>query len=114
MSAQTNVAFNQLTGQMTVSTSGAKDWKAHPKRFVETTIQSLASAQTLPLVEETADFVRTIWPQTNQEELLGQAAPDDENFARHRTANARGDSMTYVRPFTSEHYPLFDRMIRAK
>jgi len=76
-SASANVAFNTLAGQMTVTTSGAKDWNLHPKRFVDATTQSLASARTLPLVEQTADFVRTIWPQTNQEELLGQAAPDD-------------------------------------
>jgi multiple sugar transport system substrate-binding protein len=76
-SAPANVAFNKLAGQMTVTTSGAKDWNLHPKRFVDATTQSLASARTLPLVEQTADFVRTIWPQTNQEELLGQAAPDD-------------------------------------
>jgi multiple sugar transport system substrate-binding protein len=84
-SASANVAFNQLSGQMTVTSSGAKDWNAHPKRFVDATIQSLPSAQTLPLVEETADFVRTIWPQTNQEELLGQAAPDDAMKIFERT-----------------------------
>jgi multiple sugar transport system substrate-binding protein len=76
-SASPNVVFNQLAGQMTVTTSGAKNWNKHPKRFVDATIQSLALAQTLPLAEATADFVRTIWPQTNQEELLGQVAPDD-------------------------------------
>jgi hypothetical protein len=69
-----NVAFNKLAGQMTVTTSGAKDWNLHPKRFVDATTQSLATPRALPLVEQTADFVRTIWPQTNQEELLGQAA----------------------------------------
>jgi multiple sugar transport system substrate-binding protein len=74
-SAPANVAFNKLAGQMTVTTSGAKDWNLHPKRFVDATTQPLASGRTLPLVEQTADFVRTIWPQTNQEELLGQAAP---------------------------------------
>jgi multiple sugar transport system substrate-binding protein len=84
-SALANVAFNQLAGQMTVTRSGAKDWNAHPKRFVEATTLSLPSAQTLPLAEETADFVRTIWPQTNQEELLGQAAPDDAMKKFERT-----------------------------
>jgi multiple sugar transport system substrate-binding protein len=58
---------------------------AHPKRFVDATTLSLPLAQTLPLAEETADFVRTIWPQTNQEELLGQAAPDDAMKKFERT-----------------------------
>jgi hypothetical protein len=64
-----------LTKHGLVRVSGAKDWNLHPKRFVDATTQSLATARALPLVEQTADFVRTIWPQTNQEELLGQAAP---------------------------------------
>ena len=79
------MAFNQLAGQMTVTTSGAKDWNAHPKRFVDATTRSLTSARTLPLVEETEDFVRTVWPQTNQEELLGQTAPDDAMRKFERT-----------------------------
>jgi len=84
-SAPPNLVFNQLAGQMTVTTSGAKNWNTHPKRFVDATIQSLAFAQTLPLAEATADFVRTIWPQTNQEELLGQVAPDDAMRKFERT-----------------------------
>ncbi len=84
-SAPANVEFNKLAGQMTVTTSGAKDWNVHPKRFVDATIQSLASARTLPLVEQTADFVRTVWTQTNQEELLGQSAPDDAMGKFERT-----------------------------
>jgi multiple sugar transport system substrate-binding protein len=84
-STATNVAFNRLAGQMTVTTSGAKDWNAHPKRFVDATTQSLTSARTLPLMEQTADFVRTVWTQTNQEELLGQTSPDDAMRKFERT-----------------------------
>ena len=159
-SAPVNVAFSKLAGQMTVTTSGAKDWNLHPKRFVDATTQSLASARALPLVEQTADFVRTIWPQTNQEGLLGKrlrrgssektesiGAIDGRRNTRgtacHRIVfvgatqtcrwpNCRRckrmkneieesewmpaigvNSMTYTRPFTSEHYPLFRRMKAA-
>lgn len=80
-----NVAFNGLSGQMTVTTSGARDWTAHPRRFVDATFASLPLAGTLPAVPQTADFTRTVWPQTTQRALLGQVTPDQmmQAFERH-------------------------------
>jgi multiple sugar transport system substrate-binding protein len=72
-----NVAFNKLAGQVTVTTSGAKDWNLQPKRFLDATINSLPIAYTLPPTPQTADFTRTVWPQTTQKALLGQISPDE-------------------------------------
>jgi multiple sugar transport system substrate-binding protein len=75
-SGEANVAFNKLSGQVTVTTSGAAHWDAEPKRFLDATIQSLPIANTLPAMPQTADFTRTVWPQTTQKALLGQLTPD--------------------------------------
>ncbi len=71
-----NVLFNKLSGQLTVTTSGAKDWNLHPQRFVKATTDSLPMANVLPASPQTADFTRAIWPQTTQKALLGQITPD--------------------------------------
>ncbi len=71
-----NVLYNKAAGQMTVTTSGAANWTLHPKRFVEATTKSLAIANVLPNLPATADFTRTVWPQTTQKTLLGQMEPD--------------------------------------
>jgi multiple sugar transport system substrate-binding protein len=73
----TNVAFNKLSGQVTVTTSGAKNWSLQPQRFMDATTASLPIAATLPSTPQTADFTRTVWPQTTQKALLGQISPDD-------------------------------------
>ena len=62
---------------VTVTSSGAAHWDAEPKRFLDATIQSLPIANTLPAVAQTADFTRTVWPQTTQKALLGQVSPDE-------------------------------------
>jgi multiple sugar transport system substrate-binding protein len=67
-----NVAFNQATGQLTVTKSGSAGWKLHEKRFVDATIASLPSAAVLPQLPETADFVNTVWPTAMQRALTGQ------------------------------------------
>ena len=72
-----NVLYNKSAGQLTVTTSGAANWSLHPRRFVEATTQSLAIANVLPSVSATADFTRTVWPQSTQKALLGQMEPDD-------------------------------------
>jgi multiple sugar transport system substrate-binding protein len=48
-----------------------------PKRFVEATVNSLPIAATLPSTPQTADFTRTVWPQTTQKALLGQITADE-------------------------------------
>lgn len=72
-----NVLYNKAAGQMTVTTSGAKNWTLHPKRFVDATVQSLPIAGVLPNLPQTADFTRVVWPQNTQKALLGQIEPDD-------------------------------------
>jgi multiple sugar transport system substrate-binding protein len=72
-----NVAFNKLSGQVTVTTSGVAHWDAQPKRFIDATTQSLPLANVLPLLPQTADFTRTVWPQTTQKAMLGQITPDE-------------------------------------
>ena len=83
--AEANVAFNKLSGQVTVTTSGAAKWDVQPKRFIEATTGSLPLARTLPATPQTADFTRTVWPQTTQKALLGEITPDDmmRIFDRH-------------------------------
>jgi multiple sugar transport system substrate-binding protein len=73
--AKNNVAFNLLTGQVTVTTSGAAHWTAEPKRFVEATLASLPLAHVFPAVPATAEFVSTVWPQMTQKALLGEITP---------------------------------------
>jgi multiple sugar transport system substrate-binding protein len=72
-----NVAFNKLSGQVTVTTSGGRDWTLQPKRFLDATTASLPIAAILPPTSQTADFTRTVWPQTTQKALLGQISPDE-------------------------------------
>jgi multiple sugar transport system substrate-binding protein len=72
-----NVAFNRFTGQLTVTRSGAQRWDLHPQRFVQATMDSLPIAAVLPDRPQTADFVRTVWPQNMQRALLGQISADD-------------------------------------
>ncbi len=72
-----NVAFNKLSGQVTVTKSGAATWDVQPKRFVEATVNSLPIAATLPSTPQTADFTRTVWPQTTQKALVEQITADD-------------------------------------
>ncbi|MCW3474081.1 ABC transporter substrate-binding protein [Limobrevibacterium gyesilva] len=74
---EANVAFNKLSGQVTVTTSGAQHWAFQPQRFMDATTASLPIAATLPPTPQTADFTRTVWPQTTQKALLGQITPDD-------------------------------------
>ncbi|HUZ63561.1 MAG TPA: hypothetical protein VMU82_07590, partial [Acetobacteraceae bacterium] len=73
---QNNVAFNKLSGQVTVTTSGAAHWTAEPARFVKATVESLPMAHVLPNSPKTADFVRAVYTQTTQKALLGQITPD--------------------------------------
>lgn len=73
---ENNVAFNAFTGQLTVTNSGAAKWTLHPKRFVDATANSTALMDVLPNDTKTADFTRTVWPQSMQRALLGQITPD--------------------------------------
>ncbi|MFI4982823.1 MAG: extracellular solute-binding protein, partial [Nevskiales bacterium] len=72
-----NVAFNKLSGQVTVTISGGRNWAFQPQRFMDTTVASLPMASVLPASSQTADFTRTVWPQTTQKALLGQITPDE-------------------------------------
>jgi multiple sugar transport system substrate-binding protein len=74
--AEPNVAFNKLSGQVTVTTSGAAGWNVQPRRFIDATTKSLPSARVLPASPQTASFTGTVWPQTTQQALLGQITPD--------------------------------------
>ncbi|GLK85650.1 ABC transporter substrate-binding protein [Ancylobacter defluvii] len=69
---QNNVAFNSATGQMTVTKSGAKDWKLHERRFVDATVDSLPFAHVLPQNAATSEFVNTAWQTAMQRALTGQ------------------------------------------
>ncbi|GAB4065324.1 sugar ABC transporter substrate-binding protein [Ancylobacter sonchi] len=69
---QNNVAFNSATGQMTVTKSGAKDWKLHERRFVDATVESLPFAHVLPQNAATSEFVNTAWQTAMQRALTGQ------------------------------------------
>jgi multiple sugar transport system substrate-binding protein len=75
--AENNIAFNKLTGQLTVATSGGGKWDLHPKRFVDATMASVPIAAVLPDLPQTPDFTRTVWPQNMQRALLGQITADD-------------------------------------
>lgn len=74
--AQNNVEFNKLTGQLPVTTSGAAEWTLHQERFVKASADSLPFAAVPPDSPKTADFVRTVWPTNMQQALLGQITPD--------------------------------------
>lgn len=70
-----NVKFNQATGQMTVTRSGAEKAAFEP-RFIKATVDSLPFAKTLPAVPQTADFVNTVWPVNMQRALTGEITPE--------------------------------------
>ena len=80
-----NVVFNKLSNEVSVTTSGGKNWDAQPQRFLDATVGSLPIAQTLPATPQTADFSLTVWPQTTQKAMLGQISPDDmmQIFEKH-------------------------------
>ncbi|MBW8319131.1 MAG: sugar ABC transporter substrate-binding protein [Arenimonas sp.] len=69
---QNNVEFNKATGQMTVTQSGAADWKLHERRFVDATVNSLPFAHVLPQNTATSEFVNTAWQTNMQQALTGQ------------------------------------------
>jgi multiple sugar transport system substrate-binding protein len=71
------VAFNKLSGQVSVTTSGARNWDAEPQRFLDATAAGLPIAASLPPVPQTPEFTMTVWPQTMQKALLGQITPDE-------------------------------------
>lgn len=72
-----NAAFAKLSAQLPVTTSGLASWAEQPRRFIDASKQSLAMARVLPPTTQTADFTRTVWPQTTQKALLGQVLPDE-------------------------------------
>lgn len=72
-----NAQFAKLSGQLPVCTSGLAGWNEQPRRFIDASAQSLSIARVLPPTTQTADFTRTVWPQTTQKALLGQVSPDD-------------------------------------
>lgn len=76
-SGEANPAFAKLSAQLPVTTSGLKGWDAQPRRFIEASAASLPVAKVLPSSTQTADFTRTVWPQTTQKALLGEIEPDD-------------------------------------
>jgi multiple sugar transport system substrate-binding protein len=82
--AENNAQFAKLSAQLPVTTSSLKNWSEQPRRFIEASAQSLPMAKTLPPTTQTADFTRTVWPQTTQKALLGQITPDDmmRNFEK--------------------------------
>ncbi len=68
---ENNLKFNEATGQLTVTKSGAAK-VSQPARFVKASMDSLAFAKPLPLVPQTADFVTTVWPTNMQRALNGE------------------------------------------
>jgi multiple sugar transport system substrate-binding protein len=72
-----NAAFAKASGQLPVTTSSLKSWDVHPQRFIQASAQSLPIARVLPSTTQTADFTRTVWPQTTQKALLGQITSDE-------------------------------------
>ena len=85
--SENNLRFNEATGQLTVTKSGAMKVR-HPARFVKATMDSLAFAKPLPLVPQTADFVSTVWPVNMQRALNGEITPAQmmENIDKHYRA----------------------------
>jgi multiple sugar transport system substrate-binding protein len=74
---QMNATFAKLSAQLPVTTSSLAKWDEQPRRFIDASAKSLPMARTLPSTTQTADFTRTVWPQTTQKALLGQISPDD-------------------------------------
>lgn len=83
---ENNVKFNQATGQMTVTKSGAEKASFQP-RFIKATVDSLPFAKTLPAVPQSADFVNTAWPVNMQRALVGEITPAQmmETLDKHFT-----------------------------
>ncbi len=79
-----NVKFNQATGQMTVTRSGAEKTSFAP-RFVKATVDSLPFAKTLPLLPQTSDFINTVWPVNMQRALNGEISAKEmmDLFEKH-------------------------------
>ncbi len=75
--AETNANFAKLSGQLPVTNSSLKSWDVQPRRFIDASAQSLPIARVLPSTTQTADFTRTVWPQTTQKALLGQISSDE-------------------------------------
>ncbi|MBU6498573.1 MAG: extracellular solute-binding protein, partial [Rhodospirillales bacterium] len=71
-----NAELARLSAQLPVTSSSLATWNLQPARFVKASAESLPSARVLPSVSQTADFTRTVWPQTTQKALLGQITPD--------------------------------------
>jgi multiple sugar transport system substrate-binding protein len=76
-SGAANPAFARLSAQLPVTTSGMAAWDVQPRRFIEASAKSLPTARVLPATTQTADFTRTVWPQTTQKAMLGQIPPDE-------------------------------------
>jgi multiple sugar transport system substrate-binding protein len=76
LSGEGNAELVKLSGQLSVTSSGAKQDTLHPARFVEASTASLPIAGVLPDSSKTADFVGTVWPTNMQQALLGQITPD--------------------------------------
>lgn len=74
---EANASFAKASAQLPVTTSSLKTWDAQPRRFIEASAASLPIAHVLPSTTQTADFTRTVWPQTTQKALLGQITPDE-------------------------------------
>jgi multiple sugar transport system substrate-binding protein len=83
--SDSNADFVKLTGQLSVTTSGAKQDTQHEARFVQASTASLPIAGVLPDSSKTADFVNTVWPTNMQQALLGQITPDAmmQAFEKH-------------------------------
>ncbi len=73
---EANAAFAKLSAQLPVTNSSLQSWQGQPRRFIEASAQSLPLAHVLPSSTQTADFTRTVWPQTTQKAMLGQITPD--------------------------------------
>jgi multiple sugar transport system substrate-binding protein len=73
---EANAAFAKASAQLPVTNSSLQRWDAQPRRFIDASAQSLPLAKVLPSTTQTADFTRTVWPQTTQKAMLGQITPD--------------------------------------
>ena len=74
---EANAEFAKLSAQLPVTSSSLKTWNVQPRRFIEASERSLPMAHVLPSVTQTADFTRTVWPQTTQKAMLGQISSDE-------------------------------------
>ena len=61
--------------------SDSEEWSLHEKRFVDATLDSLPYANLLPNLEETSDFVNTVWPVNMQRALIGEITAEEMNKA---------------------------------